>query len=79
MQSIIPEEIKNYYKACAISRDRMGVIPIVDQLDKKILEAIIVGVDQKIYFRKRNNVYTIKESVIGAGRNREKKILVIGQ
>ncbi len=76
MQTNIPEEIKNYYKACAINRDRLGVNPIVNQIDKKILEAIIIGVEQKTYFRKRNDVYTIKETVIGAGRP-PKKIMVI--
>lgn len=66
MYSEVPEEIKNYYKACAITRDRIGVVPLVDQISKEILEAIIITSDQKTYFRKRNNVYTIKESIIGA-------------
>jgi len=67
MQTNIPVAIKNYYKACAIDRDKEGVIPMVNQIDRKILSAIIIPLEQKIYFRERNGIYTIKESVIGAG------------
>jgi hypothetical protein len=63
----LPQEIKNYYKICAIDRDRDGVIPMVDQIDKKALNILIPENQQKIYFRERNGVYTVRENIIGAG------------
>ena len=62
----LPAEIKNYYKICAIDRDRDGVIPMTDQIDKKALNIIIPENQQKIYFRERNGIYTIRENIIGA-------------
>ena len=66
----IPTEIKNYYKICAIDRDREGVSPLPNQVERKALQILISETQHKIYFRERNGIYTIKENIIGAGRQR---------
>ena len=58
------ETIKQYYRLCSINDEKPN--PVYNQIDEKVMNAIIGKKHIELYLKKDAKGYIVKENVIGA-------------
>lgn len=63
------EKVIEYYKLCSIKPKSKQLIPLVNQIQKNIVNIIFTRKHVEGFLDEREGVYYIRESVIGAGED----------
>lgn len=85
------EKIKRYYQLCGVKSPEERPVPIVNLINEKALEDIFTRKHVELFFRRTDNVYKLRETVIGGGilqrdvnnnnnnnRYNREKIIIVG-
>lgn len=70
--------IIEYYKFCSVRSKNEEIVPIQSLVKEQAITAILTEEQKTLYLKPYGNAYTVRETVIGAGRKAgTEKIIII--
>ncbi len=63
------DSVREYYRLCSIKRRERRPLALINQIDEKIRTLLFTKQFVELWLQPDGNMYKIKETVIGSGKN----------